>query len=108
MPGKFFTIRKENVKSFIAEMIFDKISARNMHGETSSYNLMKDEFIIQKNNPHGIKEGDQVQIIIDAHSPVNKYELNHIYMYIVHLYDDVSYLMELIDFKVDAILKESK
>lgn len=89
-------IKKGSIIQFLKEH-----SRGSVEKGFSVYQLLQDEMIIKKSS--GLKIGDTVEFHIEDKSPDCRFAIEHVYLYDVLAYDDISDKMVLQDFKVNRI-----
>lgn len=96
MVAKKSIIKTESIDRFFKE--YGNISLNEVR---SIYHLMQDEIIIKKLDELSI--GDQVEFHLSGKSFDNRFNIEHVYLYEVYEYDDLSYKLVLKDFNVTRI-----
>jgi hypothetical protein len=96
METKKIIIKTESIDRFFKE--YSNISLNEVR---SIYHLMQDEIIIKQ--PGNISIGNNIEFHLEGKGNEGRFDIEHVYLYEVSKYDDISYKLVLKDFKVTRI-----
>lgn len=93
--------KKSIIKTESIDRFFKEYGNISLNEVRSIYYLMQDAIIIKKLDKLNI--GDQVEFHISDKSLEGRFNIEHVYLYDVYEYDDLSYKLVLRDFNVTRI-----
>lgn len=96
MVAKKLIIKTESIDRF-----FEESGNGLLKRSSSIYHLMQDEIIIGKRDD--LEIGNQIEFHIGGKSLEGRFNIEHVYLYDVYEYDDLSYKLILSDFRVGRI-----
>lgn len=96
METKKIIIKTESIDRF-----FNEFGTLAQEIRRSMYHLMQDEIIIKQ--PGNISIGNNIEFHLEGKGYEGRFDIEHVYLYEVSKYDDISYKLVLKDFKVTRI-----
>lgn len=96
METKKLIIKTESIDRF-----FNEFGTLAQEIRRSMYHLMQDEIIIKQ--PGNISIGNNIEFHLEGKGNEGRFNIEHVYLYEVYEYDDLSYKLVLKDFNVTRI-----
>lgn len=89
------------IKTESIDRFFNEFGTPAQEIRRSMYHLMQDEIIIKQ--PGNISIGNNIEFHLEGKGNEGRFDIEHVYLYEVSKYDDISYKLVLKDFKVTRI-----
>lgn len=97
-------VKTESIREFFINNYFHS-RTEDIIKQSSVYYLFKDKIPVKKGGL--ISEGDEIVFEFEDRTARTDYPIKNVYKYEAVKYDDISLVLELIDFKVEPINKKS-